>query len=313
MLFIFIYLRVKFCMTETILITGASGFLGKRIVRFLQRMSSAYVMTTSRKQESFPNHLVRDLANVTSELTNQVDTVIHFAGLNAHSQATETEFHISNVENTINVAKTAIQSGVKRFIFISTVDVYALPSQSHEVITENSRLKPQTPYAQSKLMAENELKKLCENGAMNLIILRLPLIYHIDVLNHFGQYINMIKQERALPFDKINNGKNLLALCNFESALYAVLCRPQIVNETIIIADDISLSTTEIMNGIAVAAIVPIKLFYIPPLAAKIILTLTGKQHDYADFWGNFRVSSKYAQKQLDWIPSDNFILNLSK
>ncbi|WP_077928986.1 NAD-dependent epimerase/dehydratase family protein [Wohlfahrtiimonas populi] len=298
-------------MTETILITGASGFLGKRIVRFLQRTSDAYLLTTSRQQESFPNHLVRDLSEATAELTANVDTVIHFAGLASHKKGSEDEFHEANVMNTINVAKAAIESNVKRFIFISTTDVHGTESQLP--LTEASPLKPKGAYAQSKLAAEEALRILCKDSEMNLIILRLPLIYHIDAVNEFGQYVQMVKENRPLPLDRINNQRTLLALCNFESALNAVLHQPEIRNETMIISDNISLSTTEMMKGIAVAAVVPIKLFYAPKLLAKTAMKFTGKTAFFDTFWGDYQVSSQYAQKLLKWQPSDSYVVNLSK
>lgn len=298
-------------MTETILITGASGFLGKRIVRFLQRTSDAYLLTTSRQQESFPNHLVRDLSDATSELTDKVDTVIHFAGLGAHNSGGEEDFHNANVTMTLQVAKAAMESNVKRFIFISTTDVYGADSQSP--LVESSSLKPKSAYARSKLVAEDALKELYKDSEMNLIILRLPLIYHIDAVNEFGQYVKMVKENRPLPLDKINNQRTLLALCNFESALNALLHQPEIRNETMNIADNINLSTTEMMNGIAVAAVVPIKLFYAPKLIAKASLKLAGKTQFFEKFWGDFQVSSEYAQQRLQWQPSDSYVVNLSK
>ncbi|MGL4674152.1 MAG: NAD-dependent epimerase/dehydratase family protein [Wohlfahrtiimonas sp.] len=298
-------------MMETILITGASGFLGKRIVRFLQRTSDAYLMTTSRQQESFPNHLVRDLSEATAELTQNVDTVIHFAGLSAYQKGSEVEFYEANVTNIIQIAKAAMESNVKRFVFISTTDVHGTESQSP--LTESSPLKPKSVYAKSKLAAEEALKDLCKDNEMNLIILRLPLVYHIDAVNEFGQYIHMVKENRPLPLDKINNQRTLLALRNFESALDAVLRRPDIQNETMIIADSFSLSTTEMMNGIAVAAVVPIKLFYAPKLLAKTAMRFTGKTAFFDTFWGDYQISSQYAQERLQWQPSDNYVVNLSK
>lgn len=300
-------------MTETILITGASGFLGKRITRFLQRTSDAYLLTTSRQQESFPNHLVRDLSNITSELTKNVDTVIHFAGLAAHHSANEQDFIQSNVVNTENLVNVAIESGVKRFIFISTTDVYGTNTDDTLMIEEGSPLLPRTPFAQSKLEAENALKKLCEQSSMSFVILRLPLIYHIDAVNHFGQYISMIKSGRPLPLANIKNQRTLLALCNFESALNAVLHQPDLHNETLIIADSIMISTTEMIDGIAVAATTPVKLFYVPKLLAKVSLSMTGKGGMFDELWSDYRISSAYAQEKLNWQPATNYVVNLSK
>ncbi|GAA5104041.1 NAD-dependent epimerase/dehydratase family protein [Wohlfahrtiimonas larvae] len=297
-------------MTETILITGASGFLGKRIVRFLQRTSDVYLLTTSRQQESYPNHLVRDLSEVTPELTEKVDTVIHFAGLSAHKNACDEEFYKVNVNNTIQVAKAALASGVKRFIFISTTDVYDI--DNHSTISEDSPLKPRSTYAKSKLAAEDALKGLCDGNTMNLIILRLPLIYHIDAVNEFGRYVHIVKENKPLPLDRINNQRTLLALCNFESALNAILRQPEICNETMIIADHFSMSTTQMIKGIAVAAVTTIKLFYAPKFLAKTTMKLTGKTMFFEALWGNYQVSSQYAQKRLKWQPSDDYVVNLS-
>lgn len=307
-----VFIEFRHCnMTEIILITGASGFLGKRIVRFLQRTSDAYLLTTSRQQESFPNHLVRDLSETTSELTENVDTVIHFAGLASHKQGSDAEFQQKNVDNTVKVAKAALATGVKRFIFISTTDVY--DKNSAAPITETSPLKPKGAFATSKLAAENALRQLCEDGSMNLIILRLPLVYHIDAINEFGQYVQMVKDNHPLPLDKINNQRTLLALRNFESALNAVLRQPEIQYDIMNITDGFSLSTSAMMNGIAVAAVLPIKLFYVPKVLAKTAMALTGKSALFRTLWGDEQISSKYAQQQLMWQPLDDYVVNLSK
>lgn len=299
-------------MTETILITGSSGFLGRRIVRFLQRTTDAYLMTTSRQQESFPNHLVRDLSEASSELMKNVDTVIHFAGLAAHKAGSESDFQIENVDNALKVAKASIEAGVKRFIFISTTDVHGTSTHHYDAFNEQSPFKPETAYARSKLAAEEALAELCKDH-MNLIILRLPLVYHIDAVNEFGQYVKMVREARPLPLAKIDNGRTLLALCNFESALGKILHRVDLHNETLILSDLFSLSTTKIFEGISTAAIVPLKLFYVPKTVAKTALTIFGRKKFYQTFWGNCRVSSEYAQILLDWHPVDRYVVNLSK
>ncbi|MBS7817384.1 NAD-dependent epimerase/dehydratase family protein [Wohlfahrtiimonas chitiniclastica] len=294
-------------MNETILLTGASGFLGRRIARFLQR-TDAYLITTSRQQESYPNHLVRDLANVTAEIAQNVDTVIHLAGLNETANATDADYHTANVDHSVKLLESAMAAGVRRFIFISTTKVHGEAGMD---ITENSPFAPATAYARSKLAAEMALQQAAKDR-IDLVILRLPLIYHIDAVNEFGHYIAMVKEGRSLPFDKMDNQRTMLALCNFESALNAVLMQPEKGSDTFIIADGFALSTTEIFKGIAVSAEVPLQLFYLPKIMAKASMKLTGRARSFDELWGSYVVNSQYAQTTLNWQPARDYVANLS-
>lgn len=298
-------------MNETVLITGASGFLGKRLVQYLQRTTDAYVITTSRKQESFLNHLVRDLNDVTAELTQNVDTVIHSAWEGNEDHTTETMCQW-NLDNSVRLLKVAIASGVKRFVFLSSVAVHGDHTNDGKAMTEESPINPQSLYAKSKYAVEEALRKMCAPSDINLLIVRLPMIYHVDIKNGFGRYIAMIQDNRPLPFDKISNQRTMLALCNFETGLGAILHHPTIQNETLILADNFSQSTTDMMNGIAISAELPLKLFYVPKRLMKISLQIKGRKDEFNALWNDHQVSSGYAQKRLVWKPIDNFVANLS-
>lgn len=303
---------IGLCMTETILITGASGFLGKRIMRFLQRTTDAYLITTSRQQESYPNHLVRDLATMESDVTDNVDTIIHCAGVHEKKGRTLAQYQSSNVDNTLRLAQLALESGVKRFIYLSTVTVHGSITDQNEVITEKSNIEPQTPYAQSKHEAEIALKKKFEQTDVNLIILRLSQVYHIDIHNQFGDYIQMVRTMSSLPFKNIHNRRSLLALCNFETGLSAVLHQPNIRNEIFILSDVAAISTSTMMTGIAIAAEKPVKLYYLPKVIAYLGLSLTQRSALYDNLWRDYQVSSHYAQTVLQWQPTQDYVANLS-
>lgn len=158
-------------------ITGSSGFLGKHVLAHL--VNQGY-KTHSPKREC----LLSDLADC-----QNLDLFIHCAG-KAHSikktKSEEEEFFEVNVELTKKITGHIDQLNIQlnTFIFISTVAVYGIDVGAN--IDEETLLNGNTPYASSKRMAEEYLQKWASVKGVNLITLRLPLIFGENAPGNLG-------------------------------------------------------------------------------------------------------------------------------
>jgi nucleoside-diphosphate-sugar epimerase len=184
-----------------VLFTGASGFLGGNILPILNK--SYRVKTLGLTSEDYYRI---NISNQVPKLNESYDIVLHAAG-KAHSvpktESEKQDFFDVNLQGTKNLCEGLEKSGLpKSFIFISSVAVYGL--DSGENITEDSPLKGNTPYALSKIKAENFLIIWCEKNNVKLSILRPSLIAGPNPPGNLGAMILGIKSGKYL---NIGGGK----------------------------------------------------------------------------------------------------------
>lgn len=171
-----------------VLVTGASGYLGKAIVA---GASFAHISSLSRNGCDINCDLVKSVPQL-----NFFDVVIHAAG-KAHSvPKTELEkeaFYAVNVKGTQNLLEALLISGLpKTFIFISSVAVYGAEIGSH--INEEAALAAKDPYGESKIKAEQLVLQWCLKNKVKCVILRLPLIAGPNPPGNLGAMIKALKK-----------------------------------------------------------------------------------------------------------------------
>jgi nucleoside-diphosphate-sugar epimerase len=194
---------------EKTLITGASGFLGGIIYASLKE--EGFTISSLGRNKS--NHYCTDLSHEVPFLNNSFDIIIHAAG-KAHSvpktTLEEKEFYDVNYQGTINLCKAINKLKVKpkAFIFISTISAYGLDTGSG--ITEESPLLGSTPYAKSKIRAEEYLQTWAKENDITLGIFRLPLIAGPNPPGNLGAMINGIKTGRYLSIGNASARKSIV-------------------------------------------------------------------------------------------------------
>ena len=186
---------------KKLLFTGGTGFLGKNVISLLQ---SEYEVTTCGITSD--DMIQANLAKLVPELPERYDVVLHAAGKAHVVPKTEEEikqFFDINYQGTVNLCAGLEKVGVPNaLIFVSTVAVYGLDYGSN--ITEDTPLKGDTPYAKSKIMAEEYLTEWCNKHNVILGIIRPSLIAGPNPPGNLGAMINGIKTGRYLS---INRGK----------------------------------------------------------------------------------------------------------
>lgn len=157
-----------------ILVTGGSGFLGSQVLCALQTgdrprrilMVSRGPHTAAGPMLQSVQHLRLDLADAFA-LPPGVDTIIHIAG----EKRDESRMEAVNHHGTRRLVEAAQKSGVRRFVFVSSVGVYGARPQTG-LVTETSPHVPQNRYEASKDAGENCVRELCSRFAMEFIVVQ---------------------------------------------------------------------------------------------------------------------------------------------
>lgn len=176
---------------DKLLFTGGTGFLGKNVMPLLQK---DFEVTTCGIT---PEDMIRaNLAKEVPELDGHYDIVLHAAGKAHVVPKTEEEkqlFFDINYQGTVNLCNALEQVGVPRaLVFISTVAVYGC--ESGELITEEHPLNGETPYAKSKIMAEEYLTFWCRKHGVILGILRPSLLAGKNAPGNLGAMVNGVRK-----------------------------------------------------------------------------------------------------------------------
>jgi nucleoside-diphosphate-sugar epimerase len=175
------------------LLTGANGFLGS-VIKDTIESTDRIVDSLGRSKT---NSISIDLSKGIPTLEKNYDIVIHCAGKAHSSPKTEIEkqeFFDVNYQATINLclALEATNNLPMQFVFISTIAVYG--KNKGNMITEDSSLDGDSPYAESKIAAETFLEKWCAKFNVKLLILRLPLIIGNQAPGNLGKMVKGIKR-----------------------------------------------------------------------------------------------------------------------
>ncbi|AZA77665.1 NAD-dependent epimerase/dehydratase family protein [Chryseobacterium sp. G0186] len=194
-----------------ILFTGSNGFVGKNVIPILKEKGFEVSTLGSSNGD-----IVADLSNEIPQLSKNFDIVFHAAG-KAHSipgsPQEEKQFFKVNTQGTENLCKALEASPPKIFIFLSTVAVYG--KDVGENIDENSPTLGTTPYAKSKLLAENHLINWAKQYNVKLFIFRPSLIAGPNPPGNLGDMMAAINKGRYFNIGKGDALKSLFWVDDF--------------------------------------------------------------------------------------------------
>ena len=282
-----------------ILITGATGFVGKNLVQKLHenhhelialvRASSPFLQKLGLTQILFSD--LQSQADLTG-----VDALIHLAGrahiLKEQSRNPLAEFTKANVDLTQTLLKLAAEIKIKQFILMSSSHVHGSRAASNG--------QPDNPYSISKLAAEKQVKAMTETHSFSYTILQPPLIYGPGVLANMRRLVDLVKRFSILPFGNIHNLRSMVYVGNLVSAIEACLLNPKAANQTFLVTDQQDLGTTDLIKKIAQAMNKRLWLVPIP----RFLVKLASKKVKILDqLWGNLQVDSSLISKKLGWKP----------
>lgn len=222
-----------------ILVTGASGFIGRALVAAFS-MSGHTVRAAVRRppQPAFGSTVeVVGLADLAQPLDWRpllagTDAVVHLAGVGQTSGVAGDLYDRINHLATARLAAAAAQAGVDRFVFVSSVRAQSGPAAAH-TLTERDPAEPGDDYGRSKLAAEAAVRA----SGVPFTILRPVLVYGPAVTGNFALLMRIAASPLPLPLRNFDNRRSLLALDNFVSAIDFVLTASAAIGETYLVAD----------------------------------------------------------------------------
>lgn len=293
---------------KQILITGATGFIGSNLCKQATNEGWA-VRPVTRRAGAVGGIVIEDITLNTdwSAALKNVDIVIHLAArvhiMDDSSNNPLEEFRRINTEATLNLAKQAAEYGIKRFIYLSSIKVNGESTQLGKPFTENDKYVPVDPYALSKYEAEQELLKLASETKMEVVIIRPPLVYGENVKANFLNMMKWLCKRLPLPFGTINNKRSLVALDNLVDFILTCVEHPAAANQIFFVSDDDDLSTSELLQQVAVVLGKKSRLFAINEKVIELSLSLIGKKDLAQRLCGSLQVDISKAKKLLNWTP----------
>ena len=146
-----------------ILVTGASGFVGRYLVNDLSKTDEV-IACVRKKSNLLPSSVQQIVGNNFFDiaLPKDTDVIVHLAGIAHNKNNSVDEFKKINVDGTLELARKALEANIKRFIFISSIGVNG-NSTHGKAFTEQDTPNPTNDYTKSKYEAEKALAKLFEN------------------------------------------------------------------------------------------------------------------------------------------------------
>jgi UDP-glucose 4-epimerase len=243
-----------------ILLTGPTGVLGPETIRTLAGAGHA-VSVLARSP------LPKDLAALTfgvhagdvtiaadvERAVRGADVVVHLAALlhaSPEDQFTEVQYMRTNAEGTAHVVRAAERSGVSRVVLASTIAIYG--DAPPGVVTESSAPHPETPYARSKVAAEQLMTEFGRRGGLP-VVLRISAVYGPRMKGAYRRLVSALNRGRFVPPGAGSNRRSLVHEIDAASAIAAAATHPAAGGRVFNVANPTSCTTRQIVRAICEA------------------------------------------------------------
>jgi len=296
-----------------VLVTGATGFVGKALCKKLLADGWPVVGTlrTGCSENKLPVGIKK--IKITSigpstnwqKALNGIDTVIHLAA-RVHAFGDTAADPISayrrvNVAGTKQLAQTAASMGVRRFIYMSSVKV--IGEGNAVAYTENDPPMPVDPYAISKYEAEQLLQEIDEKTGLEVVVLRPPLVYGPHVKANFLQLLKVVDMGIPLPFANVRNQRSFIFLENLLDAIITSIHHPKAAGKTYLLSDGIDTSTPELIQKMALALGRPVRIFPFSLNLLRLLAKISGRSETANKLLNSLALDSSRIRTELDWTP----------
>ncbi len=297
-----------------VVVTGATGFIGSALLRALEATHAWDVRGTTRGPETNDprrSNLVSvgDLAADTNWRTalEGATAVVHTAArvhmMDDRACDSMPEYRRMNVESTLNLARQAVASGLRQFVFLSSIKVNGDSTPIDRPFTADDKPRPNGAYAVSKYEAEEGLRQIGKETGLKVTIVRPVLVYGPGVRANFLSMMRWVDRGIPLPFGSIRNARSLVALDNLVDLIGKCLLHPMASGQTFLLSDGEDLSTPELLRRTASAMGRPTRLMPVPEFVLRSAATIAGKPGVGARMCGSLRVDIEKTRRLLGWSP----------
>jgi len=299
-------------MSVRVLVTGATGFVGKAIVDRLLA-EGCDVLVATRRSGSDPAvkgtmtcHFDLERPDLLElKALDGVDVIVHAAARVHVMQPTDDEEERAqrcNVEATRALAQAAVAAGVRRFVFVSSIKVYG--GRATDVpLSLADPPAPTDAYGRSKLQAENLLRELEAARGLEVTIIRPPLVYGPGVRANFLRLMSLVERGVPLPLGLVDNRRSLIAVQNLADLVVTAMKHPAAAGRTWLASDGDDLSTPDLVRRMGIALARGVRLWPVPVPLLKWGGRVLGREAELSRLCDSLQVDSSLTRADLGWTP----------
>ena len=308
---------------KKILVTGASGFIGNALCKALIKSDrSIYGAVRSINSSLIKSEIkyvsVGDISFKPNwkDILAGIDCVIHCAAIphKVNKNQDLDLYRLVNTKASEYLAEESCKAGVKRLIFLSSIKVNGEstnnefekvnPSgQIKNVFTHNDIPNPLDPYSISKSNAETFLWKISAKTSLDVVVVRLPLVYGKNVKGNLARLIKLVRSGIPLPLGLVKNQRSMIGIDNLVDLLIRCIDHPKANGKTFLASDDEDISTSELIKLIASSMGRKANLFPFPISMLKFLTSVLGKREEINRLIGSLKIDDSYTKEILNWTP----------
>jgi nucleoside-diphosphate-sugar epimerase len=289
-----------------ILVTGAAGFIGRRLCGDLVGRGHTVHGLTRRPAEPIAGVELRPVGHI-GPLTDWsghldgIDVTIHLAG-RAHRRTRAT---LSDTEpaTAAALAYAAAEAGVQRLVHMSSVRAMGdrtPPGMPFHCIDPPF---PRDGYGRGKLAIEQALREAAQETALELVILRPPLVYGPMVGANFRALMKLVASGLPLPLAALDNRRSMIFLDNLVDLAARASVHPGAAGRVLLARDAVDLSTPELIRALAEGMGRRARLFAVPEAAFASLRRLPMLGPLVARLTLSLEVDDRPTRTALDWRP----------
>lgn len=307
-------------MQTKILITGSNGFLGQYLCQFLAEQNYLVLAQTRKAQTfSYPN-IININFDLNDSLDNidlsKVEVIIHCAGrahvMNETAASPLEAYRQTNVQGTLNLAKKAVQSGVKRFVYLSSIKVNG-EQTTIQPFKPSDIVNPEDPYGLSKYEAEQALLDLSKETGLEVVIIRPVLIYGPNVKANFKSMVGLASKKLPLPIGCLDNKRSMVSIYNLADLIYTCMSHPKANREIFLASDQEDISVKQLFEKLAYYQNNKLIMLPVPKSLINFLASLVGKKAVASRLCSELVVDGSKNTQLLGWTAPYTVDVSLEK
>lgn len=294
-------------------VTGASGFVGRRLVNWVQAKEYEVAQLARGNVERAAADRFRRVpdyrdAGALQKALADCDVVVHLAArahrLHDADRATaEAAFREANVDGARALATAARQAGLRRVVLVSSIGVHGSRT-SGRPFTEADAPRPQEPYAVSKWEGEQAVADALEGSATELVVLRPPLVYGPGAPGNFAQLLGLVRRLPWVPLGGLHRQRSLIHVDNLCDAIELAIRHPQAAGRRFVLCDGDDVSVAEIAHELAMGFDRnPACVVNVPEGLLRAAASLLGRGAAVAKLADELRVDASAFRAATGWVP----------
>ncbi|HVO48306.1 MAG TPA: NAD-dependent epimerase/dehydratase family protein [Steroidobacteraceae bacterium] len=295
-----------------VLVTGATGMVGRILCEQLAQ-SGCIVRAALRTDGPLPmaiaeKTLIGEITGASdwTEALSGVDYVVHAAARThvLHDTAANSGLYTeTNAKSTRRLAEMAARSGVRRFVYLSSIKVNGEESGARSFLSTDPP-DPKDAYGRSKLEGEQALLDIASAHGMEAAIVRPPLVYGPGVRANFLRLMRWVDFQRPLPLGAVRNRRSLVSVWNLVELLLTLLRHEAAPGRVWMVSDGVDLSTAQLVERLGRALRRSPRLVAVPESVLRFSAGLFGRGAEFARLCGSLTVDVGETRRLLGWSPA---------